>query len=442
MNHNTQQGILTGGDPSSGKKYLFPLILITSLFFFWGFVHNLDPVLIPHLKKAFRLTDLETSLVDFSVFIAYFLMALPAGYVMRRWGYKSGIILGLSLFAVGCLLFLPAADTRQYIFFLGALFIIACGLTFLETAANPYVTVLGAPESATRRLNFAQSFNGFAAFVAPIVGGKFILSGVNYSDSELANMLPAAKEAYLAHEAGSVKGPYLILGVIIILVAILFVFTKLPDIKEDKELTGSKDRSALEKIIHALRHRHLRWAILAQFFYVGAQVCVLSFFIRFVTVSADIDASEASWYSGAAGLAFMVGRFAGTFVMKYFAPNRLLMAYALAGVLLTSVAIFAHGAITIYALIGVAFFMSIMFPTIFSMGIAGLGADTKIGSSLIVMSIVGGALLPLGLGYISDLTKNIQYGYLVPLLCFIVILFYGWKVWKPIQTEREISLKD
>jgi len=442
MNHNTQPEIVTKGDPSSGKKYLLPLILITSLFFFWGFVHNLDPVLIPHLKKAFRLTDLETSLVDFSVFIAYFLMALPAGYVMRRWGYKSGIILGLSLFAIGCLLFLPAADTRQYIFFLGALFIIACGLTFLETAANPYVTVLGPPESATQRLNFSQSFNGFAAFVAPIVGGKFILSGVNYSDSELANMLPAAREAYLTHEAGSVKGPYLVLGVIIILVTILFVFTKLPDIKEDKELTEGQDRSALEKIRHALRHSHLRWAILAQFFYVGAQVCILSFFIRFITVSANIDATEASWYSGAAGLAFMIGRFAGTFLMKYFAPNRLLMFYSLASAVLTLVAIFGTGMITIYALIGVAFFMSIMFPTIFSMGIAGLGADTKIGSSLIVMSIVGGALLPLGLGYISDSTKNIQYGYIVPLLCFLVILFYGWKVWKPIQIEREISLKD
>jgi len=442
MNHNTQPEIVTKGDSSSPKKYLLPLILITSLFFFWGFVHNLDPVLIPHLKKAFRLTDLETSLVDFSVFIAYFLMALPAGYVMRRWGYKSGIILGLSLFAIGCLLFLPAADTRQYIFFLGALFIIACGLTFLETAANPYVTVLGPPESATQRLNFSQSFNGFAAFVAPIVGGKFILSDVNYSDSELANMLPAAKEAYLIHEASSVKGPYLVLGVIIILVTILFVFTKLPDIKEDKELIEGQDRGALEKIRHALRHSHLRWAILAQFFYVGAQVCILSFFIRFITVSASIDATEASWYSGAAGLAFMIGRFAGTFLMKYFAPNRLLMFYSLASSILTLVAIFGTGMITIYALIGVAFFMSIMFPTIFSMGIAGLGADTKIGSSLIVMSIVGGALLPLGLGYISDLTKNIQYGYIVPLLCFLVILFYGWKVWKPIQIEREISLKD
>lgn len=421
--------------PKNNQGYLFPLLLVTSLFFFWGFVHNLDPVLIPHLKKAFRLTDLETAFVDFSVFIAYFVMALPAGYFMRKYGYKSGIILGLSLFAIGSLLFLPAADTRQYIFFLGALFIIACGLTFLETAANPYVTILGKPETATQRLNFSQSFNGLAAFLAPVIGGKFILSGTNYSEAQLAAMLPADKQAYLLEEAGSVKGPYLTLGIIIIVVAILFIFTKLPDIKENKtEIEGSNIRLAL-------RHRHLSWAIIAQFFYVGAQVCVLSFFIRFVTTSAGISEQEASWYAGAAGLAFMLGRFAGTFFMQYVAPNRLLMLYATISMLLTLVAIFAHGIITVYALIGIAFFMSIMFPTIFSMGITGLGKDTKLGSSLIVMSIVGGAVLPLGLGYISDVTHNIQYGYIVPLTCFLVVFIFGWKKWKPVVVEKEIALE-
>jgi len=435
MSHSNNTNFITPVTQKSSRGYLFPLILVTSLFFFWGFVHNLDPVLIPHLKKAFRLTDLETAFVDFSVFIAYFVMALPAGYFMRKYGYKSGIILGLSLFAIGSLLFLPAADTREYIFFLGALFIIACGLTFLETAANPYVTVLGDPKTATQRLNFSQSFNGLAAFLAPVVGGKFILSGTNYSEAQLAAMLPSDKEAYLLEEASSVKGPYLTLGIIIIIVAILFVFTKLPDIKENKsEIEGSN-------IKHALRHKNLLWAIIAQFFYVGAQVCVLSFFIRFVTTSAGISEIQASWYAGAAGLAFMLGRFAGTFFMQYIAPNRLLMLYALISVLLTVVAIFASGIITVYALIGIAFFMSIMFPTIFSMGIAGLGRDTKLGSSLIVMSIVGGALLPLGLGYISDITGNIQYGYVVPLICFLVVFFFGWKKWRPTATENTIALE-
>jgi len=420
---------------SGNKGYLFPLALVTSLFFFWGFIHNLDPILIPHLKKSFRLTDLETAFVDFSVFIAYFVMALPAGYFMRKYGYKSGIIVGLCLFAVGSLLFIPAADTRQYIFFLGALFIIACGLTFLETAANPYVTILGKPETATQRLNFSQSFNGLAAFLAPVIGGKFILSGTNYTDAQFAAMLPSDKETYLLEEASSVKGPYLTLGILIIIITILFIFTKLPDIKDkDAEADGSN-------IWHALQHRHLSWAIIAQFFYIGAQVCVLSFFIRFVTTSAGISEQEASWYAGGAGLAFMLGRFAGTFIMQYIAPNKLLMLYAIISMILTVVAIFATGMITVYALIGIAFFMSIMFPTIFSMGIAGLGKDTKLGSSLIVMSIVGGAVLPLGLGYISDLTHNIQYGYIIPLICFSVVFIYGWKKWKPTVTEPQITLK-
>ncbi len=419
---------------NKGQSYLFPLILVTSLFFFWGFVHNLDPILIPHLKKAFLLSDLETALVDFSVFIAYFVMALPAGYLMRKWGYKSGIIFGLGLFAIGSLLFLPAADTRQYSYFLGALFIIACGLTFLETAANPYVTVLGPPETATQRLNFSQSFNGLAAFLAPLIGGKFILSGINHSEQELANMLPAVKEAYLVEEASSVKGPYLILGLIIILVAILFMFTKLPDIKEEQQ------HNEKSSFWHALQHKHLVWAIIAQFFYVGAQVCVMSFFVRFITISAHLGEKEATWYAAAAGLAFMVGRFVGTFLMKFIAPNRLLMAYALLCMLLSLVAILGTGMVTAYALIGIAFFMSIMFPTIFSMGITGLGKDTKLGASLIVMSIVGGALLPLGLGYISDATQNIQYGYIVPLLCFLVVFYFAWRTWKPVQTEKEQTL--
>jgi len=434
MSHAPENIYTTKAD-GSRKSYLFPLVLVTSLFFFWGFIHNLDPILIPHLKKSFRLTDLETAFVDFSVFIAYFVMALPAGYFMRRYGYKSGIILGLCLFAIGSLLFLPAADTRQYIFFLGALFIIACGLTFLETAANPYITILGNPKTAIQRLNFSQSFNGLAAFLAPVIGGIFILSGTNYTDAQLAAMLPTDKEAYLLEEAGSVKGPYLTLGILIIIIAILFIFTKLPDIKENKtEADGSN-------IWHALRHRHLSWAIIAQFFYIGAQVCVLSFFIRFATTSAGISEQQASWYAGGAGLAFMIGRFAGTFIMQYVAPNKLLMFYALISIMLTVIAIFATGMVTVYALIGIAFFMSIMFPTIFSMGIAGLGKDTKLGSSLIVMSIVGGALLPLGLGFISDLTNNIQYGYIVPLICFAVVFFYSWKKWKPVVTEPEIPLQ-
>ena len=404
------------------NNWLYPFILVTSLFFFWGFVHNLDPILIPHLRKSFRLNDLQSSLIDSSVFIAYFAMALPAGYVMRKYGYKSGIVGGLLLFALGCFLFLPAADTHQYIYFLGALFIIASGLTFLETAANPYATIIGPPETATRRLNFAQSFNGLAAMVAPIIGGQFILSGTEMSDEAYAKLSPEALNNYLTTEAQSVKMPYLILGILVLLVAVLFMVSKLPDVKE------GDDNAAGNNPLKAFRHRHLTWAVVAQFFYVGAQVCVGSFFIKMARTGAGMDEKTAAQYLGwGYGAAFMLGRFVGTFLMGRFASEKLLSAYALINIVLSAVAIFGSGIVVVYALIAIAFFMSIMFPTIFSLGIKDVGADTKMASSLIVMSIVGGALLPPVLGVISDATGSIQNGYIVPLLCFVVVFLFATK---------------
>jgi FHS family L-fucose permease-like MFS transporter len=410
------------GTGNQTNNWLFPFILVTSLFFFWGFVHNLDPILIPHLRKSFRLNDLQSSLIDSSVFIAYFAMALPAGYVMRKYGYKSGIVGGLLLFALGCFLFLPAADTHQYIYFLGALFIIASGLTFLETAANPYATIIGPPETATRRLNFAQSFNGLAAMVAPIIGGQFILSGTEMSDEAYAQLSPEALNNYLTTEAQSVKMPYLILGILVLLVAVLFMVSKLPDVKEgDDSKSGNNP-------LKAFRHRHLTWAVVAQFFYVGAQVCVGSFFIKMARTGAGMDEKTAAQYLGwGYGAAFMLGRFVGTFLMGRFASEKLLSAYALINILLSAVAIFGSGIVVVYALIAIAFFMSIMFPTIFSLGIKDVGADTKMASSLIVMSIVGGAFLPPVLGIISDATGSIQNGYIVPLLCFVVVFLFATK---------------
>jgi len=410
---------------SQPNNWLYPFILVTSLFFFWGFVHNLDPILIPHLRKSFRLNDLQSSLIDSSVFIAYFAMALPAGYVMRKYGYKSGIVGGLLLFALGCFLFLPAADTHQYIYFLGALFIIASGLTFLETAANPYATIIGPPETATRRLNFAQSFNGLAAMVAPIIGGQFILSGTEMSDEAYAQLSPEALNNYLTTEAQSVKMPYLILGILVLLVAILFMVSKLPDVKE------GDDNTAGNNPLKAFRHRHLTWAVVAQFFYVGAQVCVGSFFIKMARTGAGMDEKTAAQYLGwGYGAAFMLGRFVGTFLMGKFASEKLLSTYALINIVLSAVAIFGSGIVVVYALIAIAFFMSIMFPTIFSLGIKEVGADTKMASSLIVMSIVGGALLPPVLGIISDATGSIQNGYIVPLLCFVVVFLFATKGYK------------
>ncbi len=410
---------------NGSQSYRVPLVLVTSLFFFWGFVHNLDPILIPHLRKAFSLSYLQSALVDSAVFIAYFAMALPAGILMRRFGYRVGIVTGLVLFGVGSLLFLPAADTREYGYFLGALFIIASGLTLLETAANPYVTVLGPTESAVRRLNFAQSFNGLAVVLAPLVGGQLILTGKEVTGAERITRSASEIDSLLAAEAATVKAPYLVLGLVILAVAVLFLMVKLPEIA-DAENSHHSGKSVL-------RHRHLRWAVAAQFMYVGAQVCVTSFFINVAVSNAGISEKEAAVYLGLGyGIAFMSGRFFGTFLMRYIQPHILLRVYAIINVSLSVLCISTQGLLVVFSLIGIGFFMSIMFPTIFSLGIHGLGSETKMGSSMIIMAIVGGALLPPLMGYISDRAGGIQVGYVVPLACFVFIAWYAWRKWEPV----------
>jgi FHS family L-fucose permease-like MFS transporter len=400
------------------KSTHIPFILITCLFFLWGFAHNLDPILIPHLKKSFTLTTTQSTLVDSSVFVAYFIMAMPAGFIMKRWGYKMGIIAGLLLFAIGSFLFVPAANHQSYNYFLIALFIIACGLTILETAANPYASRLGDPSTATQRLNLVQSFNGLAVALAPAIGARLILTK-GYSDTELASMTDAARKAALAMEAYTVKTPYTILGIVLLIIAGIFYFIQLPDIRE------SSDHKATIK--ETLQHSHLKWAVIAQFFYVGAQVCVLSLFILYVTQSANVTEIQAADYLSIGGLAFLIGRFLGTALMRFIQPKKLLTIYALICVALSALAIVGKGAITIYTVIAICFFMSIMFPTIFSLGIDSLGKDTEMASSLIVMSIVGGAVLPRFFGLISDSTGNIQNGYIVPLIAFAVVAYFGWK---------------
>lgn len=403
---------------NKAKSTQIPFILITCLFFLWGFAHNLDPILIPHLKKSFTLSTTQSTLVDSSVFVAYFIMAMPAGFIMKKWGYKMGIIAGLLLFAFGSFLFVPAANHQSYNYFLVALFIIACGLTILETAANPYASRLGDPATATQRLNLVQSFNGLAVALAPAIGARLILTK-GYSDIELSSMTETARKAALAMEAYTVKTPYTILGIVLVVIAAIFYFIQLPDIRE------SSDHKATIK--ETWKHSHLRWAVIAQFFYVGAQVCVLSLFILYVTQSANITEIQAADYLSIGGLAFLIGRFLGTAFMRFIQPKKLLTAYALICVGLCVMAIVGHGIITIYTLIGICFFMSIMFPTIFSLGIDSLGKDTEMASSLIVMSIVGGAVLPRFFGLISDSTGNIQNGYIVPLIAFTVVAYFGWK---------------
>ncbi|MBS1565873.1 MAG: L-fucose:H+ symporter permease, partial [Bacteroidetes bacterium] len=388
-------------------------------------------ILIPRLKRAFSLTTVEASLVDFAVYIGYFLMALPAGALMRRYGYKAGIIVGLLLFTVGSFLFIPAANTKIYAFFLGALFVIACGICILETAANPYASLLGSPEKSTQRLNFAQSFNGLAVSLAPAIGVRVIMTD-EVPDAKLALMSAADRAAALATEAESVKMPYFVLGCILLVVTIFFMFTKLPKIQHPD--TGK--RGVLEVLSF---HRHLRAGVLAEFFYVGAQVCVFSFFLLLAKNRIHLSKTAAGDYLAICGLAFMIGRFFGTFLMQYINPARLLTFYATINIVLCGIVIGGgDGMLVIYAIVAMSFFMSIMFPTIFALSIKDLKSDTEYGSSLLIMSIVGGAVLPLLFAYITD-HSNIQNAYVVPLLSFVVIGYFGLRGHKLITKSDIIN---
>ncbi|MCL4638692.1 MULTISPECIES: L-fucose:H+ symporter permease [Olivibacter] len=406
----------------SAKKYLLPFILVTGLFFLWGMAHNLDSILIPHLKKACNLTNSQSALVDTSVFFAYFIMAIPSGFLLKRFGYKHCIIIGLLVFAGGAYLFVPAANNLSYEIFLLALFIIGCGLAILETTANPYAAVLGSPATAGRRLNLAASFNGLAAMVAPIVGANFILSGKEYSKDALAAMQETERLHYFMDEASSVKLPYVILGTVLLLVAIAFLFVKLPEVGQQPEHVENSNFFSVWK------YRNLSFGVVAQFFYVGAQVCITSFFIRMAQQGANVDEKTAGYYLGIYGFLFMLGRFVGTFLLRFLSSRKLLILFTAFALLLCLAAILGEGMSVVYALGSIGFFMSIMFPTIFALGIEGLGDQTKAASSWLIMSIVGGAILPYGMGSLIDYAgDSIQIGYIVPLVCFVVVLAYGWR---------------
>jgi len=409
----------------SKDKKLIALALVTSLFFIWGFALNLNPILIAHLKKACQLTDFQSSLVDSASYFAYFLLPIPAARFMHRYGYKGGILLGLVLFATGAFLFFPAAAVRSYAFFLSALFIVFSGAAFLETAANPYITVLGDPKTATWRINFSQSFNGLAATLGPLAGGVFILSGKTLTPAQEAAMSPEQLNTYLNKEASSVQIPYLLIGLVVLIVALLIYKTSLPEITDENSVPEEKDHSSLlTQIWSLLKQNHLRKGIISQFFYVGSQAGILGFFIRYSERIAGLEEKPASFYLTAATFCFMLGRFSGTFLMKFINPVKLLAFYCIMNVLLLSMIFFLHGMFTVYALMGVTFFMSIMFPTVFSLSIIGLGSKTKLGSSLIIMGIVGGAVIPPIMGKISDLS-NIRFAYLVPIVCFSYILYFA-----------------
>jgi MFS transporter, FHS family, L-fucose permease len=418
--------------PLTERRYIVAFVLVTTLFFLWALGVNLNDILIPHLKKTFRLTDFQSSLIQSAFFGGYFLAALPAGWLMERVGYKKGILLGLVTCAVGAFLFIPAASIGFYWFFLFALFVMACGQGVLEVAANPYVTILGPPESSERRLNLAQSFNAVGAVVTPIIGGAFILSGIEHSADQLAAMTPEQSIAYSALEASRVRGTYLAITALFLLVAALLYFTRLPEVRESGGDAAPEREKAPRKHWEIWRYKHLVKGVVAQFFYVGAQVGVTSFVIRFTQhilpgTPERVAANFLKWHL----IGFMIGRFAGSAMMKRIAPPRLLGFFAVCAFLCTWTAIAGSGAVSVWAVVLLGFFDSIMFPTIFALSVKNLGVYTKIGSALLVMSIIGGALVPALMGYISD-TSSIQKAFVVPLICYAYVIYFALRGYKPV----------
>lgn len=424
---------MTASAPLTERRYLIPFALITTLFFLWAFGVNLNDILIPRFRTAFALNDFQSSFIQVAFFGGYCLAAYPAGKLMEHIGYKRGILLGLALCAAGALLFLPASSVGLYSFFLVALFVMACGQSFLEVAANPYVTILGPSDSSERRLNFSQSFNAVGAVISPLIGRTLILTGVEYTPAQLALMSAAQVQAYRAEQASTVKLPYVLIAGIFLVVAVTIYFTHLPDVIEEHDTAGGQMRHAASLHDSVFAHGHLVKGVIAQFFYVGAQVGVASFVIRFAQHTVPgMTARVAAYYLLGHQIGFMTGRFAGSALMKTIAAARLLAVFAAGCLVCVTVALLAHGIVPVWAVVLIGLFHSIMFPTIFALGIKNLGPLTKRGSSLMVMAIIGGAVFPAIMGRISDAT-NIQTAFIIPLICYLYILYFALAGYKPIS---------
>jgi FHS family L-fucose permease-like MFS transporter len=414
---------------STGKGEVFPagrmlpFSLVTSLFFMWGVPNNLNDVLIRQFMKSFALTRLEAGLVQSAFYLGYFLLAIPAALIMRRFGYKTGILMGLALFASGTYLFYPAAMAGKYLFFLGALFVIACGLSFLETASNPFISQLGDPETSERRLNFSQAFNPIGAITGVVVGTVFIFSGVELSKSQIATMQALGTyQAYLRSETLRVVTPYLVLGTLALVLALVILRTKFPAIQSEHE-SDSGDHG---RFIELFRYPHFLLAICAQFMYVGAQVGTWSYFIQYVQEAAHQPEKVAGFFlTGTLG-AFAVGRFTSAYLMRFFAPHKMLGVFALVNVLLVAIGVTWPGWAGLWAIFLTSFFMSLMFPTIFALGIKQLGPNTKIGCSLLVMSIIGGAVLTPMMGLLAEAGHRTSVAYLVPLAGYVCVAAYAF----------------
>ena len=409
-----------GGIFPTGR--MIPFSLVTSLFFLWGVPNNLNDVLIRQFMKSFALTRFEAGLVQSAFYLGYFLLAIPAALLMRRFGYKTGILIGLALFSTGTFLFWPAAIEGKYLYFLGALFVIASGLSFLETASNPFIAQLGDQHSSERRLNFSQAFNPIGAITGVLIGTVFIFSGVELTPVQIASLKTQhLYEAYLRSETLRVVKPYMVLGAVGFLLAVMIFRTKFPAIQSEHEAAAGDHGHFLELV----RYPHFLLAIVAQFMYVGSQVGTWSYFIQYVQEATHQPEKVAGYFLTGTLVAFGVGRFSSAYLMRFIAPNRMLGVYAFANIILLTVGVVMPGWVGLWAVFLTSFFMSLMFPTIFALGIKNLGPNTKLGCSLLVMSIVGGAVLTPVMGLIAEASHGTARAYLVPLVGYIVVAAYA-----------------
>ncbi|EET2909129.1 L-fucose:H+ symporter permease [Escherichia coli] len=413
-------------DAGQSRSYIIPFALLCSLFFLCAVANNLNDILLPQFQQAFTLTNFQAGLIQSAFYFGYFIIPIPAGILMKKLSYKAGIITGLFLYALGAALFWPAAEIMNYTLFLVGLFIIAAGLGCLETAANPFVTVLGPESSGHFRLNLAQTFNSFGAIIAVVFGQSLILSNVPHQSQDvLDKMSPEQLSAYKHSLVLSVQTPYMIIVAIVLLVALLIMLTKFPALQSDNH-SDAKQGSFSASLSRLARIRHWRWAVLAQFCYVGAQTACWSYLIRYaVEEIPGMTAGFAANYLTGTMVCFFIGRFTGTWLISRFAPHKVLAAYALIAMALCLISAFAGGHVGLIALTLCSAFMSIQYPTIFSLGIKNLGQDTKYGSSFIVMTIIGGGIVTPVMGFVSDAAGNIPTAELIPALCFAVIFIFA-----------------
>jgi FHS family L-fucose permease-like MFS transporter len=411
--------------PGGGQRYTdYPMALgvITTVFFMWGLLTALNDILIPHLKSTFQLDYAQVMLVQSTFFGAYFLMSLPAGKLVATLGYKNGVVAGLAIAGVGALGFWPAAALHLYGAFLAALFVLATGITVLQVAANPYVSLLGPERTSSSRLTLAQALNSLGTALALWYGGKLILSSVVQTPDAIARMAPAEQLAYQTQQAHAVQGPYIGLAVVLFLLAVFVWLFRLPALREATDQADVGHHSYLD----VLRHPHVLFGVLGIFFYVGAEVSIGSAMVNYLSMPdiGHISEQQAAYYTSFYWGGAMVGRFLGSWLMAFLPPRRLLSLFAAVNVLLVLTTMLSHGQTAVVSVIVVGLFNSIMFPTIFALGIERMGPMTSKASSLLIMAIVGGAVVPYLLGVLAD-RIGLQHAFALPLLCYAYIVFYG-----------------